>query len=69
MESHWQRDQGRWGATNQGVKGDDADSVVKETDGQEARALFPRGYTPQSHTHDIRRHLLPLCVLVQLTRL
>lgn len=57
------------GDTHRGVQGDDPDSVVHQPHSQKARPLLPRGHIGQAHAHHIRRHLLPLRVLVQLSRL
>ena len=55
--------------TYTGIQRDDSDSVVGQSDSQEPGALLARRNAGQSHADHVGRHLLPLCVLVQLTRL
>ena len=57
------------GETDRGVERDDADGVVIESDGEEAGPLLAGRDAPEAHADDVRRHLLPLRVLVQLARL
>lgn len=51
------------------VQGDDSDGVVNKSHGQETGALLTGWNICQAHTHHVCRHLLPLCVLIQLTGL
>ena len=51
------------------IQGDDSDSVVNQSHGQESRALLTRWNISQAHTNHVCRHFLPLCVLIQLSRL
>ena len=55
--------------THGGVKGDDPDSLVGESHGQKPRSLFSMRNGTETHAHHVRHHLLPLSVLVELSRL
>lgn len=54
-------------ATYRRVKGNNSDSVVHQPNSKEPGALLPRGNIGQAHANNIGRHLLSLCVLIQLS--
>ena len=56
-------------ATYQRVQGYDADRVVHQAHGQEAGALLAGRNVGQAHAYYVGRHLLALCVFIELARL
>lgn len=54
-------------ATHRRVKGNNSDSVVHQPNSKETGALLPRGNIGQAHANNVGRHLLSLCVLIQLS--
>lgn len=53
--------------TYRGIQRDDPDSVIRQAYCQKATSLFTHGDSTQGHAHHLGGHLLPLCVLIQLS--